>query len=306
MSVFDLPRLHFAGTAVTRLPTGPRSGLLDLATNRPVAGAAPFPVDRPAGEYHTYLRQRGLAGWNLGGNGHFWIDAAVVAAETEPGRPDTADPVVGRAVDLWGHYNEYLATTANRARVFDVDPASNWTTAVMVGQLAIGRLGRSHDVGYLAIGHVGDVSPPRWQNPRHVLGPCDHPLARELTRSVVHQFVVDADDRLHWTDAAADSPAVSALRDAVTGGGHGGLLVRLALFNMATPAGDGAPDRWQLRGTIAPWRPGELRTCPTGRLLTPRGPRRAGHRPPLHNLTVRLAGGRAGGPGVARQGGAGR
>ncbi|WP_326594739.1 ferritin-like domain-containing protein [Streptomyces sp. NBC_01803] len=293
MSVFDLPRLHFAGTAVTRLPTGPRSGLLDLATNRPIAGPAPFPVHRPAEEYHAYLDRRGVKGWNFGGNGHFWVDATVVATETEPGRADTTDPVVGRAVDLWGHYNEYLATTANRARVFDVDPASNWTTTVMVGQLALGRLGRSHDVGYLAIGDVRDVSPPRWQNPRYVLETGDHPLSRELTRSVVHQFVVDADDRLRWTAAAAGSPAVSALRDAVEGGGYGGVLVRFALFNMATPARDSAPDRWQLRGTVAPWRPPEPRTCPTGRLLTAREGRRAGRRSPLHNLTVRLADGRA-------------
>ncbi|WP_059007796.1 hypothetical protein [Streptomyces specialis] len=269
MSVFDLPRLHFAGTAVTRLPTGPRSGLLDLATNRPVAGPAPFPVDRPAEEYHAHLVRRGVAGRDLGGNGHFWVDAAVVAAGTAPGRPDTAAPVVGRAVDLWGHHNPYLSTTANRARVFDVDPASHWTTAVMVGQFALGRLGRSHDIGYLVLGDVHDVSPPRWQNPRYVLAPPGPPPDRDLTRSVVHQFVVAADDRLRWTDAADESPAVAALRDAVRDGPYGGLLVRFALFALAAPRGDGAPDRWHLRGTVAPWRPGEPRTCPAGRLLTP-------------------------------------
>src|SRR4051812_7571278 len=147
MSVFDLPRLHFRGVAVTRLPTGPRYAPVDLAGNQALTDEGPFPLDRPVADYHAYLDQRGprydaagrgspdglfsaSKGWNFGGNGHFWIDAAIVSAEGPEG-VDVTDPVVGRAVDMWGHYNEYLATTANRARVFDVDPTSNWTTTLM-------------------------------------------------------------------------------------------------------------------------------------------------------------------------------
>jgi hypothetical protein len=143
MSVFDLPRLHFGGVATTRLPTGPRSGLVDLASNRALTDEGPVPVNRPVEEYHEYLDRRGprfdrtgridpsgifsaAKGWNFGGNGHFWVDAKIVSTEG-PGGVDVADPVVGRAVDMWGHYNEYLATTVNRARVFDVDPTSNFT-----------------------------------------------------------------------------------------------------------------------------------------------------------------------------------
>ncbi len=305
MSVFDLPRLHFAGTGITRLPTGPRSGLLDLATNAAIAGSAPFPTTRPAQEYHDYLDRQGVRfepddtitpngrfgsvkGWNFGGNGHFWVDASVISCERSPGEIDTTDHVVGRQLDMWGHYNDYLASTANRARVFDVDPASNWTTAVMIGQLSLGRSGRSHDAGYLATGDVYGIAPPRWQHPRHVLHTDEHPLSREFARSVVHQFVVDKTDRLDWLDETARSPAVSALRELVNTDEFGGLLVQFALFNMATPVGNDAPDRWDMHGTIAPWRPQDMRTYPAGRLLTGRELLRAGRDTPLHNLTVEV------------------
>lgn len=305
MSIFDLPRLHFAGIGITRLPTGPRSGLLDLHANTAVAGCAPFPVTRPAQEYHDYLEGQGVRfepdgtltphgrfssvkGWNFGGNGHFWVDAVVVSCELSPGKIDTTDHVVGRQLDLWGHYNDHLATTANRARVFDVDPASNWTTAVMIGQLSLGRSGRSHDVGYLVTGDVSGISPPRWQNSRYVRHTEDHPLGREFVRSVVFQFVMDKTDRLHWLEQAAASPALSALRQRVSIEEFGGLLVQFALFNMATPLEADAPDRWDLRGTIAPWRGQEMRTYPAGRLLTGRQLRREGRDTPLHNLTVEV------------------
>lgn len=98
-------------------------------------------------------------GEDFAGNGHFSIDARIVSAEARAGDIDTADPMVGRAVDMWGHYNEYLATTVNRARVFDVDPSSDWTTALMVGQFCFGRDGRSHDVGYAAAGAVRGFHP---------------------------------------------------------------------------------------------------------------------------------------------------
>ena len=306
MSVFDLPRLHFAGVGVTRLPTGPRSGLFDLSANAAVMDGAPFPVGRPAQEYHDHLDRQGfrfdpdgsvkpdgrfgsVRGWNLGGNGHFWVDAGVVGVERSPGQVETDDLLVGRRLDMWGHYNDYLATAANRARVFDVDPASNWTTAVMVGQLSLGRLGRSHEVGYLVSGDVRDISPPRWQNSRYVLRSGEHPLRRELVRSVVHQFVVAKDDRLDWIGDFAESPALAALHEVVGREEFGGFLVQFGLYNMATPVAHDAPNFWDLRGTIAPWRPEDLRTYPAGRLLTGRRPRRDGAETPLHNTAVAVS-----------------
>lgn len=227
MSVFDLPRLYFGGTAVTRLPTGPRGGLVDLAGNTALRGAspgpgqsgrvAPFGVDGPAGEYHEHLAAHGARGEHFSGNGHFLFDARVTGVQRVDGSAvDTADPVVGRAVDLWGHYNPYLGTTVNRARVFDVDPASAWTTTVMGGQFAFGREGRSHDAGYLCVGDVTGFMPPRWHG--------FTPVCRTL-----HQFAIEAGEALEWPAGSADSPAVRALRAAAEVREGGGLLVQFTL-----------------------------------------------------------------------------
>ncbi|WP_306318148.1 MULTISPECIES: ferritin-like domain-containing protein [unclassified Streptomyces] len=306
MSVFDLPRLHFAGHAVTRLPTGPRGGLYDLARHRALTGdGRPFPVDRPAEEYHRHLDGLGdrfepdgrsapdgrfgtVKGWNFGGNGHFWLDARITGWERAAGDVDTGDPVVGRHVDVWGHYNDHLATTHNRARVFDVDPASDWTTTVLAGQFGFGRRDRSHETGYLAMGAVTGPQPPRWHNSRYVLDVGEHPLADRFRRSVVHQFAVDADDGLEWFAGTETSEAAGLLRARVTGDDFAGLVVRYALTNMATPRANDAPDVWQVRGTIAPWRREEERTWPAGRLLSARGPRRSGAATPLHNAAVHV------------------
>nr|AKQ20701.1 RebD-like chromopyrrolic acid synthase [uncultured bacterium] len=259
MSVFDLPRLHFAGVAITRLPTGPRNGFVDLATHTALMDGEPFPRDRPAADYHAYLERVDGKGDSFGANGTFAIDAAITAVELVAGDVRTDDVLIGRAVDVWGHYNEYLATTFNRARIFDLDPASDSTTTVMIGQFGFGRLGRSHDVEYMFSGGVHGVQPPRWQEDGRVL----------------HQFVVHAGEEMIWLGSAADSPAVARLRELVETGAADGLVVQ---FTMADPAPAPMPNAkaWQLRGTIAPWHSCEPETSPAGRLLTP------------HHLTVDL------------------
>ncbi|GAA0938524.1 ferritin-like domain-containing protein [Nonomuraea longicatena] len=248
MSVFSLPRLHFAGLATTQLPTGPRQGLTDLATNGALcADGTPFPPGRPPAEYD------GPRGEHFAGNGHFAVpSAAITGVELRAGEVDTADPVVGRQVDLWGHYNEYLQTTVNRGRVFDVDPASNWTTTVMVGQFGFGRAGRSHDTGYALVGDVHGYQPPRWQDLRR--------------GTVVHQFAV-AREEIAWPAPVAGSEAVAALARALAG--SDGLVVQFALLAPDGPRLPDAPRSWELRGTIAPWWRAEPRTFPAGRLMLP-------------------------------------
>ncbi|EMF00857.1 hypothetical protein H340_08941 [Streptomyces mobaraensis NBRC 13819 = DSM 40847] len=302
MSVFDLPRLHFAGVATTRLPTGPRNGLVDMAGPRTLVDdgpePVPFPADRPAAEYHAWLRRRGprydrrgrpcpdgdfsvATGWNLDGNGHFLFDARVTAVQGPDGRTDTEDPVVGRAVDVWGHYNPYLRTTVNRARVFDLDPASRWTTALMTGRFGVGRLGRSHDDGYLFTGGVTGFQPPRWVQFGRILDVGEHILAEQLRYAAVHQFVVVREEA-EWPPGAVRSPVAEALRSAVAGGGADGLVVRFALDGMSTPVVPDAPVHWRVRGTVAPWYAHEMRTYPAGRLLEPVPGS------PLRHLSLRL------------------
>ncbi|MEU3633328.1 ferritin-like domain-containing protein [Streptomyces fradiae] len=314
MSVFDLPRLHFRGTATTHLPTGPRGGLVDLATNTALTGdGRPFPPHRPPGEYHDHLERLGprhdhegrpspdgpfsaAKGGHFSGSGHFSVDARITGAETRAGGGViVADPSVGRAVDLWGHYNEYLGTTVNRARVFDVDPASAWTTTLMVGQFAFGRDGRSHDTGYMATGAVTGFQPPRWHDFGHegragrTDGTGEQGPAGRLPRSVVHQFVVPADGGLTWLDEADVSPVARRLRDEAQAEGAGGLVVQFALSHRSAPRVPDRPSRWLLRGTIALWRPHEPRTHPAGRLLVPER-RTPGRAAPgrLHNLSVEV------------------
>ncbi|WP_445398705.1 ferritin-like domain-containing protein [Streptomyces sp. LE64] len=311
MSVFDLPRIHFAGTATTRLPTGPRCGLFDLATHRVHDDDGPFSPDRPPAEYRDFLRARGprfaadgrpdpqgphsvAEGWDFVGNGHFWLDARVVGVETgapaDPAHPpmeSSEDPVVGTSVDLWGHYNPYLQTTVNRARIFDLDPASRWTATLMVGLFGLGRRGRSHDGGYLLTGGVEGYQPPRWVGFRQVrdIGEGVLPdLAADLRYSAVHQFAV-AHDALAWLPGAEDSPAVAALH--ALRSDTAGLVVQLALDCMVPPHGPGTFTTWRVRGTIAPWHAHEPRTHPAGRLLVPvpNGP--------LRQLTVQVSEGRA-------------
>ncbi|MFF9344615.1 MULTISPECIES: ferritin-like domain-containing protein [unclassified Streptomyces] len=266
MSVFDLPRVHFAGTALTRLPTGPRSGLVDLASHTALrdggAGAPPEPfgVAGPAAGYHAHLAERGARGGHFSGNGHLVWEARVTGTERTAGRVDRSDPLTGRSVDLWGHHNPYLGTTVNRARVFDVDPASAWTATLMGGRFAFGREGRSHDAGYACLGGLRGFMPPRWQGFR--------PVARSL-----HQCVAGAEDGLDWPAGAVDSPVVRALRAAVAERDGGALLVQFTLEAVAADedGGGDAPQRWRLRGVVAPWSPGEPRSHPAGRLLVPYG-----------------------------------
>ncbi|MFD8936042.1 ferritin-like domain-containing protein [Streptomyces sp. NPDC059578] len=313
MSVFDLPRLHFAGTATTRLPTGLRCGLVDLATHRVHDDDGPVPPDRPTTEYRDFLRRRGprhtaagrpdpdggfsaAEGWDFGGNGHFWMDARVVGVETTPldqgpsgtrAAVERDDPVVGTHVDVWGHYNPYLQTTVNRARIFDLDPASRWTAALMVGRFGVGRRGRSHDDGYLLTGGVEGYAPPRWVGFQHVRDVGDDPLAHlapELGYSAVHQFTV-AYDALDWLPGADASAAVAALRGAP--GEADGLVVQLALDCALPPRSPGTFPTWRVRGTIAPWHAHEPRTHPAGRQLVPVP---AG---PLRHLAAEVALGRA-------------
>ena len=181
MSLLDFPRLHFQGFARIHAPTGNKNKEVDLSSNTVYMNGELFDSRRKASEYHEYLYRKGprfnpegqqddkgpfsmAQGWDFGGNGHFAIDAKIISTQRQFGELDQNDPVVGRKVDMWGHYNEYLGTTVNRARIFDCDPASNWTTTIMLGQLTFGREGDSGELPNMFSGSVEGFQAPRWQN----------------------------------------------------------------------------------------------------------------------------------------------
>ena len=309
MSILNFPRLHFQGFARIHAPTGHQNGLVDLSTNTAYMQGQPFDLDRPISEYHEYLQSAGsrfndrgewdeagafstAKGWDFGGNGHFAIEAKIVSAQREPGQIDLNDVVVGRSVDLWGHHNEYLGTTFNRTRIFDVDPASNWTTTIMIGQLTFGRQGTSQEVPNLFSAPVAGLQPARWQNFNYIQDLPAHCLNREFQRSSVHQFSVakDAPD-FFWGEEVANSPTVELLRQAMEREDVLGLVVQLSLSNMSAPLQPDSATFWNLHGTIGLWCDGESSTYPAGRLLIPAGVRQEtanSTAPPLSNLSVRV------------------
>lgn len=303
MSIFDLPRIHFQGFARIHAPTGHKSGLVDLSANAVYMNSKRFDYHHPASKYHEYLHQLGprfnadgqwdqngpfsmAKGWDFGGNGHFAIDAKIVSTQRQLGQVDQTDLVVGRSIDMWGHHNEYLGTTCNRARIFDCDPASNWTTSIMVGQLTFGRQGNSHEVPNMLSAPVEGVHPSRWHNFNHIRDLPEHCLKSEFKRAAVHQFTISKTARdLLWGKECALSPTVSLLRQAMNRDGVLGLVVQFSLSNMSAPVQPDSPVFWELHGTIGLWCAGEMSTYPHGRLLTPR---EISHEPTLSNLTVQI------------------
>jgi chromopyrrolic acid synthase len=289
MSILNFPRLHFQGFARIHAPTGHRNGLVDLSTNTAYMDGQPFDLNRPTSEYHEYLQSAGsrfndrgewdeagafstAKGWDFGGNGHFAIEAKIVSTQREPGEIDLNDVVVGRSVDLWGHHNEYLGTTFNRARIFDIDPASNWTTTIMVGQLTFGRQGMSQEVPNLCSAPVAGLQPARWQNFDYIQDLPEHCLNREFQRSSVHQFsVAKTAPDFFWGEEVAQSQTVELLRQAMDLEDVLGLVVQFSLSNMSAPLQPDSATFWNLHGSIGLWCEGESSTYPAGRLLIPAG-----------------------------------
>lgn len=289
MSILDFPRLHFQGFARIHAPTGDQNGLVDLSTNTVYQDGKLFDLKRPLSEYHEYLQGIGprfnaqgkwdetgifsmAKGWDFGGNGHFVIDAKIVSTQRKPGQVYQSDPVVGRSVDMWGHHNEYLGTTVNRSRIFNCDPASNWTTTIMVGQLTFGRQGSSQEVPNMLSAPVEGLQPARWQNFDYIQELPEHCLNNEFKRSSVHQFTVakNSPDFL-WGEQVAQSPTVELLRQEIKRDEVLGLAVQFSLSNMSSPTQPDSPTFWQLQGTIGLWCEGEMSSYPAGRLLIPLG-----------------------------------
>lgn len=304
MSILDFPRLHFQGFARIHAPTGQKNGLVDLSSNTVYMNGNRFDHHRSLSEFHEYLYRLGprfnaagewdengpfsmAMGWDFGGNGHFAIDAKIISAQRSFADIDQNDPIVGRSVDMWGHYNEYLGTTFNRARIFDCDPTSNWTSTIMVGQLTFGRQGNSHEVPNMLSAAVAGMQPSRWHDFHHIRELPPHCLNSEFQRAAVHQLTIPKTAKdLLWDETTALSPTVSLLREAMNRDDVLGLVVQFSVSNMSSPMQPDSATFWELHGSIGLWCEGEMSTYPHGRLLTPVEGRRA--EKTLSNLTVQV------------------
>ncbi len=307
MSVLDFPRLHFQGLARIHAPTGYKNGLIDISDNTCYMNRFPYKENHSASEYHEYLYNKGpkfnaegkldengpfskAMGWNFGGNGHFSIDAKIISTQREFNKVDLDDPVIGRNVDFWGHYNEYVKTSVNRARIFECDPASNWTNTIMLGQLAFGRLGDSNQVPYMVTAPIEGYQLARWQDFDYIRDLPEHILNDEFGKAAVYQFAISKDEEdFLWNDQVNISPTVALLKEAMQREDVLGLVVQFSISNMSSPQQPDAPSFWELHGTIGLWCRDELKTYPGGRLLTPKaGSREQGAGSSMGNLTLQL------------------
>ena len=301
MSVLDFPRLHFQGLARTHAPTGYKNGLIDISDNTCYMNGLPYKENHSTAEYHEYLYHKGpkfnsegkldengpfskAMGWNFGGNGHFSIDAKIISTQREFNKVDLDDPVIGRSVDFWGHYNEYVKTSVNRARIFECDPASNWTNTIMLGQLAFGRLGDSNQVPYMVTAPISGYQLARWQDFDYIRDLPDHILNDEFGKAAVYQFAISkGEEDFLWNDEVNISPTVALLKEAMQREDVLGLVVQFSISNMSAPIQPDVPSFWELHGTIGLWCLSELKTYPSGRLLTPEPESKA-----MRNLTLKL------------------
>ncbi|MBO3458223.1 ferritin-like protein [Aetokthonos hydrillicola Thurmond2011] len=308
MSILNFPRLHFQGFARIHAPTGHKNGLVDVGSNIVYKDGKPFDHTLPASEYHEYLYNLGprfnaegqldengsfsmAMGWDFGGNGHFSIEAQIVSTQREFGHIDQQDPVVGCSVDLWGHYNDYVKTSFNRARFFECDPASNWTNTIMLGQLGFGRQGGSHEVPYMLSAPITGMQLARWQDFNHIRELPEHCLNHEFKRAAVYQFAIPKESQdFLWGEEVTQSPTVSMLQEAMNEEHVLGLVVQFSISNMSAPVQPDSPSFWELHGTIGLWCKEELSTYPHGRLLTPRYTLQEGEASSrlLSNLTLQV------------------
>jgi hypothetical protein len=289
MAVLDIPRIHFRGIARVHAPTGANNlfGNIDIRKNAVLIDGRSVEAACPATDFHDYLRTHGTrydatgkanpqgpfstaAGWDFGGNGHFsWHETRVTAVQLTAGSVCTEDALVGSYVELWGHYNEYLRTTSNRARWIDIDPSSRWTTQISAGQLTVGRTASTIRTPTLLSAEFDCPHSTRWLRCDRVPVLAANVNAWHIGASRLFQFSVPKGRQLGFAEESGASRALQALQTALEVPEIRGITVQYCVFNMSTPIQPDAPIFYDLIGTIGVWRHGELATLPAGRMLVP-------------------------------------
>ena len=290
MSVLDFPRIHFSGCCRLHKPTGNqnKAGNIDLTTNEIFMGQKKVDPSVKAEAFYQYYSNLGTkynsqgkedpegifnkaAGRDFEGNSRVLWNAKVVSTQTRFGSISTDDSLIGRSVDLWGHYNEYLATTFNQPKVVELDSASQWTTQIYAGQFTLGREKASISSGNLINGAIGEVHHARWYKNNHILNFPTHWNDEEITKAAVYQFVLKKDqEHFYLNDNQLDSEALVAFQKALKHESAKGIVVQYCLFNATDPIQPNTPTLYSLVGTVGIWYGDhELATYPAGRILYP-------------------------------------
>ncbi|WP_426343252.1 iminophenyl-pyruvate dimer synthase VioB [Pseudoduganella sp. R-32] len=291
MSILDFPRLHFRGFARANVPTANRNthGHIDMATNVVSMAGEPFDLSRSPSEFHAHLKQlqprfdaagkpdpEGIfsqaAGYNSCGNNHFsWENTRITGVQLGEGGVDTGDALVGARLALWGHYNDYLRTTFNRARWVDNNPAQPDTTLIYAGQFTLSGEQAGPNTPSLFSAEIGQAHSVRWLGSGHITERSGHFLDEEFGRARLFQFSLAKQAPHFLFNPEVPLPAsLCALQEALAEEDVLGLTVQYALFNMSTPLKPDSPVFYDLAGSIGLWRRDELATYPAGRLLLPR------------------------------------
>ncbi|AXE28659.1 iminophenyl-pyruvate dimer synthase VioB [Chromobacterium phragmitis] len=307
MSILDFPRIHFRGWARVNAPTANRDphGQIDMAGNAVFIDGQPFDLARHPTEFHRHLQalqpRFGLdgrpdpagpfslaEGYNAAGNNHFsWENAAVSHVELDGGGPDRSDGLVGAKLALWGHYNDYLRTTFNRARWVDNDPTRRDAAQIYAGQFTISPAGAGPGTPWLFTADIEEGHGARWTRGGHVAEKSGHFLDDEFGLVRLFQFSVSKQQpHFLFHPRQFDSEVWNRLQRELESDDALGLTVQYALFNMSTPPQPNSPVFHDMVGVVGLWRRGELASYPAGRLLRP-------SRPGLGDLTLKVGGGRA-------------
>ncbi|MGQ5523388.1 iminophenyl-pyruvate dimer synthase VioB [Chitinimonas sp. PSY-7] len=290
MSILDVPRFHFRGFARANVPTANRSvhNDIDIATNTVYMNGEPFDLSRPPTDFHAHLKKLGprfnaegkpdpegifslATGYNACGNNHFsWENARITGVQLAAGIIDTSDELVGSKLALWGHYNEYLRTTFNRARWVDNDPTQIDTTVIYAGQFVLSDKNATPNSPHMFSADINQTHSVRWLGGHHISERSSHFLDDEFSRTRVFQFSVPKGDPYFLFNMQGSTPgSLNYLRQALEDENVLGLTVQYALFNMSTPPKPDSPVFYDLVGTMGLWYKDELATYPAGRLLLP-------------------------------------
>jgi len=270
------------------VPTGNRNThrQIDTSSNCVLLDGQPVDISQPPQNFHQRMRTlaprygvdghahaQGVfsqaAGYNHGGNNHYaWENVRISGVQLRPDCVETQDRLVGARLALWGHYNDYLRTSFNRARWVELDPSRADAVQIYAGQMTLSAADADPNTPALFSADIGQPHAARWVQDQHIVERSSHILDREFGLVRQFQFSVAKHDPYFLFGAQSEAhPSLEALRLALEDRRVQGLTVQYALFNMSTPQQPDAPVFYDLSGCLGLWCEDELATWPTGRLL---------------------------------------